>query len=296
MKRMMTSLLLLSSLAAFAQNEPTVVDRVLATRPGPLSSHGDGGSGVGGTVVYEHLIAWCDQASGILRDASVEGRESWGLRGDATEALTLFKGGLTGAATTATVPQPQSQTFTLRYVRRGLALSQILGVDDILDGNVIADRAATSLVNFFDWYLGFTAGLADRLDRPLYVPYATRHHRTDVQQMEARTVGLSVASLRELDGRFVRTLADRSNMYTNIPVPTYLRALGYMLGQVAGDLRDSLFAESYACQANRMDQLAEQIQRYLNQRQGNSLDAIRLNRFSLTLRNILAQLETRACH
>jgi len=245
-------------------------------------------------VVYEGLLSWCDQAAGILKDAQIDAREAWGLSGDSLEALMLYREGLEAAASSADQVQSQGQTFTLRYVQRGLVLSQLLGIDDIIDGRAQIDQRTSELVNFIDWYVGFTADVGERLDRPLYLPYLARGVRTT--DLETQSVALSVSALRELDRKFVRTLPDRSNMYSTIAVPKYLSALAYMLPQVAADLRESLFSASYSCQARRMEQLSQQIQRFLNNRNGNSQDAIRLNRFSLGLRDILEKIEQDNCH
>jgi hypothetical protein len=275
-------------------SSPTVVTQVLQRGGAASTTLGRSGTGIGGGVVYEGLLSWCDQAAGILHDAQIEAREAWGLSGDSIEALGLYRDGLVNAAGSADQTQTQGQTFTLRYVQRGLVLSQILGIDDVLDGRAQINHQTSELVSFIDWYVGFTANVGERLDRPHYLPYLARGIRT--AELEERSVALSVSALRELDRKFVRTLPDQSNMYTTIAVPQYLSALAYMLPQVAGDLRESLFSDSYVCQARRMDQLSQQIQRYLSNRNGNSQDAIRLNRFSLSVRDILQKIEADNCY
>jgi hypothetical protein len=319
MKLSITALAILTSLSVFATEQvkapakpevtvrPSLVADILSRPIQQTQSQQQvqalrSGTGIGGGVVFEGLIAWCDQASGILHDARVEARESWGLVGNPVDTLEIYRNGLTLAIQSAPEHQTQGQVFTLRYVQRGLTLSQILGVDDILAGRSLAQRQTESLVNFFDWYLGFTRDVGQELDRQLYIPYlANRHcndcHETPVRtiDIERRTVELSISALRELDARFVHTLPDRSNLYSSIGVTTYLKALSYLLRQVAGDLRETLFAESFVCQASRMEGLSEQINRFLNNRQGNSQDAIRLNRFSLTLKDIVTKLSNRGC-
>jgi hypothetical protein len=239
------------------------------------------------------LNDWCNYAGGILNDARINGREAQGMNGDSVEALTLFKAGLDEALLSATPIQTQGQTFTLRYVQRGLALSQILGVDALIEGASQDISHARELVAFFDWYLGFSVDVGQRLDRSLYVPYL-RSRITSIE-LENRAIELTGSLLKELDRKFIRTLPDGTNMYSTIGVPSFLRALAYLLPEVANDLRDSLFAESRVCQARRLDQLATQINRYLDTRNGNSFDAIRLNRFTLNLRNIATALETPNC-
>lgn len=285
---------------------PNLVETITSRRASSDARRTDGGSGIGGGTVYEGLISWCNEVSGILQDALVTGREAWGLRGDATEALALYVDGLEYALQSSQQVQTVSQTFTLRYVQRGIALSQILGVDYLINGQVLADRSTRELVTFFDWYLQNTKLMGEELDRALQIPYLSGRNcrgnhcrnipRVSTASLEDKTVDMTIDVLKNLQGKFARVLPDRSNMYTTIAVPTYLKALSYMLKQTAEDLRYTLYAESFACQANRMDQLAEQIQRYLNQRSGVSLDAIRLNQFSVTLSNILRNLDNGACH
>lgn len=285
---------------------PNLVERVIRRDVQREVRRTDGGSGIGGGTVYEGLISWCNEVSGILQDALITGREAWGLRGEATEALALYVDGLDYALQTSGQVQTVSQTFTLRYVQRGIALSQILGVDYLINGQVIADRSTRELVTFFDWYLVNTKRMGEELDRALQIPYVSSRScrgnqcrnipRVSTSSLEEKTVDMTIDVLRNLQGKFARVLPDRSNMYTTIAVPTYLKALSYMLIQIAEDLRYTLYAESLGCQAIRMDQLAEQIQRYLNQRNGNALDAIRLNQFSVTLNNILRNLDTGSCH
>lgn len=272
---------------------PTIVQQVLSGRATPAQQARRGGSDIGGGVVREQLLAWCDNASGILHDARVEATEVWGMSGDQVEALTLYRDGLETALIASDSIQTQATTFTLRYVQRGLVLSQILGVDDIVDGVSLPNERTNDLVTFFDWYLGFTRDVGQTLDRDLYVPYLSRGVRTI--ELENRAMQSSVSILSEIDRKFVRTLPDGTNMYSTISVPNYLNALAYLLPQVAGDLRESLFAESQGCQARRLDQLAEQIQRYLATRNGNSQDAQRLNRISLNLRNVVQGLQNQNC-
>lgn len=345
MKKTVAALTLLSSLSAFAQTAPAtnqsqatdaqgllprssrelpapavrdsrtsaqggnVVNDILGNRAaGPAAgamSRVDGGSGIGGGSVYEGLMSWCSQASGILIDARTQASEAWGMRGDAVEALSLYVDGLRLALESAAPEQSAGQTFTLRYVQRGLTLSQILGVDYLIHGQAVAGRSTNALVTFFEWYLQFTSSVGEQLDRPLYVPYISSRGcrngcgqvpRVSTMGLESKTVDLSISALRTLDAQFVRTLPDRSNLYSTIGVPNYLRALSFLLVEVSKDLEDSLFAESYVCQAARMNQLSAQIQRYLNSRSGSAQDAIKLNGFSVTLRNILSNLNRRACN
>jgi hypothetical protein len=228
------------------------------------------------------------------------------MRGDSTEALSLFADGLQLASQSAQQVQTVSQTFTLRYVERGLTLSQILGVDYLLTGQVMSSSSTNALVSFFDWYLTFTIKMGDELDRSLQIPYVSARGcrgascrqipRVSTSGLEEQSVDLSISALRNLSNKFVRVLPDRTNMYSTIGVPTYLRALSYLLGEVAEDLRYSLYAESYVCQAARMDQLAQQIQSSLNLRQNITQDAIRLNRFSLVLNDILNKLDNNSCY
>jgi len=259
-----------------------------------------GGSGIGGGSTFEGLILWCDQAATILHEARTEAREAWGLSGDAVEALSIYKSGLNAAQLRAPEHQTLGMVYTLRYARRGLVLTQILGVDDVLEGRTLAQKNTEGLVSFLDWYVGFTRDVGQDLDRHLYIPYITRRDCRDCRpvssiELENRAVRVSLGVLRELDGRFVRMQRDGSNLYSTIAVPTYLKAQSYLLAQIAGDLKESIYAESFACQAGRMEQLSEQIQRYLSTRSGNGQDAIRLNRFSLSMRDIIQKLSDRNC-
>lgn len=256
-----------------------------------------GGSGIGGGVVSEELVSWCDDASNILHDAITDAREIWGLNGDSVQALSLYKDGLTLSLRQAPEMLTNGQLFTIRYVRRGIVLSQIMGLDDILAGRTLPQKHTEGLVNFFDHYLSFTRDVSEQIDRPLYIPYAYRQQNShlSIAELERKTVNLSISALSELDRRFVFTTRDGSNMYSTMSTPMYLKAQSYLLNQIAKDLRETLYAESFTCQASRMEQLSENIQRYLNNRRNSSQDAIRLNRFTLTLRDIISKLTTRNC-
>ena len=256
-----------------------------------------GGSGIGGGVVSEELISWCHNASNILNDAITDAREVWGLNGDSALALSYYKDGLTLANTQAPEMPTNGQVYTMRYVKRGIVLAQILGLDDILAGRTLSPKHTESLVSFFDHYASFTRDISERVDRPLYIPYTHRDQRApySIIELERKTVELSANALRELDRRFVFTKRDGSNMYSTMSIPLYLKAQSYLLNQVAKDLRETLYAESFTCQASRMEQLSENIQRYLNNRNSSSMDAIRLNRFTLTLRDIISKLTDRNC-
>lgn len=248
---------------------------------------------ISASAQVSRLNDWCNYAGGILNDARIHGREAQGMNGDSVEALTLYKNGLEEALLSAAPIQTQGQTFTLRYVQRGLALSQIMGVDDLVEGNNQNISKSRELVGFFDWYLGFAVDVGQRLDRGLYVPYL--NSRISSIELENRAIELTGSLLKELDRKFIRTLPDGTNTYSTIGVPAFLQAVAYLLPEIANDLRDSLFAESRVCQARRLDQLSTQIHRYLDTRNGNSFDAIRLNRFVLNLRNIATALETPNC-
>ena len=95
MKKRLLALAVLSSLSAFADEMPrrqqqqqtsgqstiqierptgSLVEEILSTptlQTRDLTSQRrvDGGTGIGGAVVFEGLIAWCDQAAGVLHDA-----------------------------------------------------------------------------------------------------------------------------------------------------------------------------------------------------------------------------------
>lgn len=256
-----------------------------------------GGSGIGGGVVIEHLVSWSDDASNILNDAITDAREVWGLNGDSVQALSLYKDGLTISLRQVPDMPTNGQLYTLRYVKRGVVLAQIMGLDDILAGRSLPQKHTEGLVNFFDHYLSFTRDISERIDRSLYIPYAYGQNSRpySIRELEARTVDLSISAISELDRRFVFVTRDQSNMYATMSIPMYLKAQSYLLNQVAKDLRETLYSDSFTCQANRMDQLSDNIQRYLSNRSNSSQDAIRLNRFTLTLRDIISKLSTRNC-
>jgi hypothetical protein len=256
-----------------------------------------GGSGIGGGVVIEHLVSWCDDASNILNDAITDAREVWGLNGDSVQALSLYKDGLTLSLRQVPRMPTNGQLYTLRYVKRGVVLAQIMGLDDILAGRTLPQKHTEGLVNFFDHYLSFTRDVSERIDRSLYIPYAYGQNARpySIRELEVRTVDLSISAISELDRRFVFITRDQSNMYSTMSIPMYLKAQSYLLNQVAKDLRETLFSDSFTCQANRMEQLSENIQRYLSNRSNSSQDAIRLNRFTLTLRDIISKLTSRNC-
>lgn len=256
-----------------------------------------GGSGIGGGVVSEHLVSWCDDASNILHDAITDAREVWGMNGDSVQALSLYKDGLLFSLRQVPEMPTNGQLYTLRYVKRGVVLAQIMGLDDILAGRTLPQKHTEGLVNFFDHYLSFTRDVSENIDRSLYIPYAygQQGRPYSVRELETRTVNLSISAISELDRRFVFVTRDRSNMYSTMSIPMYLKAQSYLLTQVAKDLRETLYSDSFTCQASRMEQLSENIQRYLSSRSNSSQDAIRLNRFTLTLRDIVSKLTTRNC-
>lgn len=291
---------------AMTAAKPNLVESVLARDSSrDVQRAARGGTAIGGGTVYEGLISWCNEAIGILHDSLVAAREAWGLSGQAAEALNLYVDGLEQAQRTAQEVQTVAQTFTLRYVNRGITLSQILGADSIIAGQTLPDSSTRDLVTFFDWYIANTKRMGEELDRAINIPYVSSRScrgaqcrdipSVSVASLEDKVVEMTIGVLRNLQNRFVRQLPDRSNYYASISVPNYLRAQSYMLRETAADLRLSLYAESFACQAARMDQLAEQMQRYLNTRRGNSLDAIRLNQFTVTQIDILRKLEHGGC-
>lgn len=265
----------------------------------------DGGTAIGGGTVYEGLLSWCNQATGILQDTLIAAREVWGRTGDASESLNLYVDGLRQAQQSSTGVQTVAQTFTLRFVQRGLSLSQILGADYIIAGQVLQDNSTKDLVSFFDWYVSNTRQMGEQLDAALNIPYVSARNCRGSQcrqipaistaSLEDKVVKTTIDSLRNLQVRFAKQLPDRSNYYTTIGITNYLRAQSFMLGEIADDLRESLYAESFVCQAARMDQLAAEIQRFLNSRRGNSLDAIKLNQFTVTQIDILKKLEHGGC-
>ncbi|MCE3013228.1 MAG: hypothetical protein LW878_09210, partial [Proteobacteria bacterium] len=243
------------------------------------------------------LVSWCDDASNILNDAITDAREVWGLSGDSVQALSLYKDGLTISLRQVPGMPTNGQLYTLRYVKRGVVLAQIMGLDDILAGRTLPQKHTEGLVNFFDHYLSFTRDVSERIDRSLYIPYAYGQNARpySIRELETRVVELSISAISELDRRFVFITRDQSNMYSTMSIPMYLKAQSYLLNQVAKDLRETLYSDSFTCQANRMEQLSENIQRYLSNRSNSSQDAIRLNRFTLTLRDIISKLATRNC-
>jgi hypothetical protein len=254
----------------------------------------DSGTGIGGGSSFERLITWCDEASIVLNEARVQARELWGANGDVVGALSLQVDGLNIAADSAPQMPSTGELYTARYVNRGLVLSDILGIDKLIAGSSTVNRQTLSLMNFMDWYLGYTRDVGQKIDRSYYAALSTGR-RTQVRDIEDRIVSVTIGTLRELDSQFVRIMPDRTNLYTTIPVPTYLKAVAYMSRQMSYDLDESIYSEAFTCQAGRLIQLAAQIDSYIASRRSNSQDAIQLNRFSLSLRDIVNKLDGGHC-
>lgn len=273
---------------------------MLMTAPVLSHSH-EGGSGVGGGVVFS-MVSWCDDASIMVSESRDEALSRLSQNNDKIGALRVFYQGLVdAAASTQETEIDVADSLTFRAITRGIRLSQLLGVPSIINGAAVApglagEKHIQGLLSFMDWYTLNIQDVANAVDRAYYIPY-TRNHNVNFSTavLERKLVEIALLQLRGLDNRFVELKTDRSSFYTKVPVEQFMRSLAYISSEVASDLNETLFSSALECQSKRLVKLSRQIQSYLEGRSGNSEDVPKLNKFVLDLRSIMRQVETRSC-
>jgi hypothetical protein len=295
---------------AQSQTTPTKGDLVSNILSNTRASFAEG-SGVGGGVVYDSIIAWCDETGIILDESRTEAREVLGFTGNHVSALRSYHGGLMKAAE---VSQEEgsitvANSVTLKYVARGLKLAQLLGLTDIINGDVDNTsgglKQVESLVTFFDWYVGYTKNIGESLDKVFFVPYIMQRDcrgqdcgkipTVSTIELEKRMFNTTVSFLKQLEPTFVRLKTDQNSFYTVVRPVDYLKALSFITIEVSKDLNESLFANAYACQARKLGRLADQMKLYVQTRGNGEMDAIKLNKYTLEMRQIIAALDNKRC-
>ena len=265
-----------------------------------LSSAHEGGSGVGGGVVFS-MISWCDDASIMVSETRDEALSRLSRNNDKIGALRIFYNGLVAAASSSQDAEVDvAESLTYRAITRGVRLSQILGVPALINGGRVApglagEKHIQGLLSFMDWYTLNIEDVANAVDRAYYIPYRGNQARFSTAVLEQKLVDISLMQLSGLESRFVELKSDRSSYFTKIPVDQFLRALTFISSEVASDLNESLFSSSLECQSKRLVKLSRQAQAYLEGRVDASEDVSKLNKFVLDLRSIMKQVETRTC-
>ena len=208
----------------------------------------------------QDLSVWCNDTLADLRRAAnsaIRKRDS----GDFCGAVQDLRSGLDKAA--QNIPLPGKGLFTANAIDRGKsiidAISQSIGNDP---------AAPMTELHFLFEYYGFIERISEQLDTPYYLPYVScgrcsEHNPYSNREFEKRFISLGKEGLMVV----LRKLAEeagsgrsRSLVYPIGPSGAFLSALATQALYTAQDLRQSTYANRYACTINDLNALSSSLQ------------------------------------
>jgi len=265
-----------------------------------------GGSDIGGGNLYSSIIAWCDSSSIILEEAKEEALELWGYSNDKVGAIKSFYFGLIAAL--RSIPAGGinfNNSITYKAISRGIGLSQVLGVPAIIkgQGRQTSDKDLDEIISFLNFYYDLVERISQNLDKRLYAPFYVRSVCTDCTgipdintlDLERELVKYTTSQIAEWRTHFIKSRSTSEGYYPTISVVKTLNGLAYLSVESANDLEMSLFNKVYACQAKKLRRLAVKVQHFVTGRMNDSLDAIKLNKFTIKIDEIIKDIKDRDC-
>lgn len=217
-----------------------------------LAVSGGGLSAQAQDTGYDPIIEWCNHSVTIL-DQAEEHAKSLYTRGRVKDAKNVLLGALQRAASSAP-GFGRRGPITMRAIQRVTQIATL--VDRSISNDPLGDR--TSVVFLFSGYR-FIRNVAENLDVPYYVPYyyGRRGDDFDIQAFERVYVRIAADQLSMVIDALVLETGRGS-----VPLGTpraVLKAIEVAAAASASDLRNSLWAVSFACEIQQLSALSARL-------------------------------------
>jgi len=196
---------------------------------------------------YDSLIEWCNDSLLILDQAEGEAKRVYSM-GRVKDAKNILLGGLRSAS--AMAPGfGRRGPITMKAIQRVTQIAHV--VDQSISNDQLGDR--TSAVFIFRGY-AFIRDVSQNLDIPYYLPYYYNRcgRDFDIEQFERAFVQIAADQL----GMAVDSLVLNGGSAPLGTPRAVLKAMEVAAAASAMDLRNSLWATSFACEIQQLSGLS----------------------------------------
>lgn len=222
----------------------------------------------GQTCGAPDLTAWCAQITRVLK-REVDRAQLQVQYNRFAYARQIIVGALRAASNSLDLTPALGSPMTKTLVDRGLVLDMAL--DDAMPDTL--RPTLLTKVKFLSDYVHMILRAEAELDRPYYIPYMYRYGRCTVdscpsefsfRDFESRYIEYAKRQLEFVATQFTQSvMRDGAPLVTPVGPPrAFLVAAELVTGFVAQDLRDTLYAYSFACVVADLENLSATIRSY----------------------------------
>jgi hypothetical protein len=222
---------------------------------------------IGSPTSRDDLAAWCDRASGVLRQELYRARRQIASGRTESARQTLI-------AAFRAVAITGDEIDSIRPMLARIARNAVM-ISDALDQKLPSSTGSDLLskVRFLEKYAEFAVGQQADFDRDLYIPYLAEHRNCvrsdrpcgrgfDFDAFERRFFEVAVNQLRFVSDTFTIRSAESGMVYPKGHPAIFLVAAELMSGFVAEDIRDTFEAYLNACAVLDLEALQRVLQQY----------------------------------